>query len=1025
MAMIKIFDANDRDFSSAGNIIIEPLKCLEFKKKSLNGWYIEVEIPIKYKDYISKDKLCVVQTKSKLNPQAFRIGENIEYSTRKIKFTAEHVMFDARDYILVDVRPTNLNGINGLNYINQRTDKTSPFTIYSNVQTMSTAYFVRKNLLEAWTVFEERWGGIFDADNWNISFLTSVGHDNGESVIYGKNMQGFDIFEDWSSVCTRLYPVGYDGIMLPEKYLDSDIQYEKPYSRVVNFETNIDEEEQTEEGLIAELRENASAYLEENKLPKISYTIISNINDDLEIGDIIEVKHPLVNIKTEVLEYEYNLISKKVKSLTFGNYNRDVKTKFDNIKNSIFQISQTISKQEVVINAQTNLINTLNKNGYVYIDDNEILILDTLPKENARNVWRFGLGGIGFSSNGYEGPFETAMTMDGQINANFITTGTLAVSRIEGLAGKINYYDTQITGINIELGKIESSISDVADITTSQETNTGRLIFENINQSEPIRIVIHPLLDNISYLYPRDDLFPADNLYLTGRTLRFTNTTTSEVFDYELPDDLLYYDAEHYDEFILDYDRLTCCVNKKCTYNSSGEVVLLAEEITKSFEFPHINLSDGNYTVEILKYETTPYQAYLFARLMAQNYYTSQFSTRAETNSKISQVSTNILANVNAKLTNYSTTTEMNTTVSLKANELMGQVSETYATKTTTNNLSTRIKSTAKSIELAATDNSTSCGLTIRLRNEDGTEIDSKSANITLSGLVKFTDLKKSGSTEINGANITTGKISAARLELTDYLTISSASNTYATKSGLSGGTTTINGACITTGTLSASKISGGSLNLTGNNTTITSTNFSVDKNGNIAAKGGTIGGFTIGSHSITAKNGNNTVFLDDASNGNQDFLVVRTGTSGNYQYPFYVRADGTLHSTKAVISGTITATSGTFDNCTIKNTCTVPAGTISGTLATSNIPNLSASKITSGTMSGDRINGGTINVSKLSAIAVWGDSIQSPHYNTRDPNTLQDLTGQNASIIVQHEGQYWRKLVFTGGILTAVLSEW
>ena len=87
---------------------------------------------------------------------------------------------------------------------------------------------------------------------------------------------------------------------------------------------------------------------------------------------------------------------------------------------------------------------------------------------------------------------------------------------------------------------IESSITEIADITTSQETITGRLVFENINQSEPIRIVIRPIGESITYLYPRDDLFPADNLYLTGRTLRFTNTTTSEVFEWELPDDLLY-----------------------------------------------------------------------------------------------------------------------------------------------------------------------------------------------------------------------------------------------------------------------------------------------------------------------------------------------------------------------------------------------------------------------------------------------------------------------------------------------------
>lgn len=488
--MIKIFNANDRDFSTAGNIIIEPIKCIEYKKKSLNGWYIEVEIPIKYKEYISKDKLCVVKTKSKLNPQAFRIGEDIECSTRKIKFQADHVMFDAKDYVLLDVRPTKQNGLNALNYINERTDNLSPFSIYSNVENVNTAYFIRKNLLEAWTTIEEKWGGVFDADNWNISFLTSVGNDNGETIAYGKNMQGFDIYEDWSSVCTKLLPVGYDGLLLPEKYLKSDVQYEKPYTRVVDFQTNLETEEQTEEKLLEELRQNAEAYLEENKVPKVSYTIISNVNQTLEIGDTIKVLHPFVNLFTEVLEYEYDIILEKVKSLTFGNYNRDVKTKFDNIKNSITQINQALSKQEIAINTQTNLINMLNKNGYVYIDDNEILILDTLPKEKAKNVWRFGLGGIGFSSNGYEGPFETAITMDGKINADFITTGTMAVDRIESLANFINSTNSSISKIELEQGKITSKVSSVEqsveNITKIEGTAEGKNIYIDDASTEPL-----------------------------------------------------------------------------------------------------------------------------------------------------------------------------------------------------------------------------------------------------------------------------------------------------------------------------------------------------------------------------------------------------------------------------------------------------------------------------------------------------------------------------------------------------------
>ena len=448
MAIIKIFNENETDFKTNGNIVINPIKCREYKKKSLNGWYIEVEVNVKYKKYIEQDKLCVVKTKSKINPQAFRIG-NPETENNIVKFTAEHVMFDSRKYFLVDVRPTNQNGQNALSNINERTDKKSPFNIFSDVPTQSTAYFIRKNLLEAWSVIEERWGGVFDADNWNISFLKKVGNDNGETITYGKNMQGIRIIEDWSNVCTRIYPVGPDELMLEEKFIDSDIQYNTPYTKTETFTSDLEEkeeesEEEKKQRQIKELRENAQKYLEENKYPKVSYEVISNINQNMEIGDTIHVKHPLVNLLTEVLEYEHNILTNKVEILTFGNFTRNVKSKFDGIKESIKnateQFMENITRQDIVIKQQTDLINSMNKNGIVYIDENEILILDKVPKETAKNVWRFGLAGLGFSSNGYEGPFETAITMDGQINAKFITTGTMSTARIEGLENTLNDY---------------------------------------------------------------------------------------------------------------------------------------------------------------------------------------------------------------------------------------------------------------------------------------------------------------------------------------------------------------------------------------------------------------------------------------------------------------------------------------------------------------------------------------------------------------------------------------------------------
>ena len=49
----------------------------------------------------------------------------------------------------------------------------------------------------------------------------------------------------------------------------------------------------------------------------------------MEIGDTIHVKHPLVNLLTEVQEYTHNILTGKIEILVFGNYRRDVKNKFD------------------------------------------------------------------------------------------------------------------------------------------------------------------------------------------------------------------------------------------------------------------------------------------------------------------------------------------------------------------------------------------------------------------------------------------------------------------------------------------------------------------------------------------------------------------------------------------------------------------------------------------------------------------------------------------------------------------------
>jgi hypothetical protein len=381
---------------------------------------------------------------------------------------------------------------------------------------------------------------------------------------------------------------------------------------------------------------------------------------------------------------------------------------------------------------------------------------------------------------------------------------------IENVVTNVNEQNNKISQITQTVDELNSKIQDIADITISGESNFATFTLENINESEPIQIKVKPINDNISYLYPSSGLYPSNNLYPKVRIIRFHNNTTNQNVDYVLPDNLLIYDSTHYDEFYLDYDSQTCQVTKRCKYNADGSVGLLDAERVDDYPYPSILLEDGDYTLTLLGYE----YGYLFVRLMAKNIYTSQFYTKAETNSKINQKASEIELGVNQTLTNYSTTAQMNSAINVKANEITSSVSQTYATKETTNQLSSKISQTAKSISLSVNNGSTSSGITITTTKEDGTTSQA-TGTIQMNGLVSFTNLSTSGQTTINGANITTGTIKSS-----NYV----------------------------------SGTSGTSINLT--NGVIDTKGFKVDSNGNMAATTGKLAGWNITSNGLTSNGG-------------------------------------------------------------------------------------------------------------------------------------------------------------------------
>lgn len=511
MAMIKIFNANDKVYNTNGNIAIQPLKCIETKNEGYDGWYVDLEISSDYKEYIAHDNIVVVPTKSK-GEQPFRI-KNPEINNRRIKFTAHHIVFDSENYLLADIYPQDLNGMALLDWINSRTDKTSPFTVYSDVSNLGTARIIRKTLKDAFLIAKERIGGHFDFDGWTINLLSSIGLDRGETIRYGKNLQGIRVYENWGNVCTKLLAVGPDGIILPEIYLESDVQYDKPYTKAISFDIPQEEgEELTNEEIISRLRPLAIKYLETHKYPEISYEVEANINQNLDIGDIVYCITKHVTVPTQVQGYIYDVNKKRVTQLVYGNYKRNVKAVFSTIKADIekaVELGVTLNK---VVADQSNLINQLGKLGHVYIDDNEIMILDTLPKEDAQNVLLINLGGIGFSSTGIEGPFASAWTLDGAFNASFITTGVLNASLLK--AGMIqspdglSYWNLDSGEIELDVKSLKINSSDIQDQLNSK-ANTGdvEILVGNLgSEVEQLESTIGQQAGEIALRVARDEL---------------------------------------------------------------------------------------------------------------------------------------------------------------------------------------------------------------------------------------------------------------------------------------------------------------------------------------------------------------------------------------------------------------------------------------------------------------------------------------------------------------------------------------
>ena len=311
------------------------------------------------------------------------------------------------------------------------------------------------------------WGGEYEWDNFNVILHSKRGKDNGVVIEYGKNLTDMEQDNDFTDVYTDILPYAVFSDESMEKVITlSEITLPiidnptRQKTLIKDFTEFFEDKASINEN---SLRNKAKNFIKANPLGVETPTLTvafeplwkqpeySAILERVSLCDTVTIRHSAlgINAKSKVIKTVYDSLAEKYVSITLGSAKSNFVNTVGDIKTELSEVKTKTEHFPLLINTAvknaTSLITGQN-GGYVVINTNsvsgqpyELLILDAPIIESAVNVWRWNVGGLGFSKNGYNGPYETAITSDGQIVADFITSGSLTANIIK--AGVISSFD--------------------------------------------------------------------------------------------------------------------------------------------------------------------------------------------------------------------------------------------------------------------------------------------------------------------------------------------------------------------------------------------------------------------------------------------------------------------------------------------------------------------------------------------------------------------------------------------------------
>lgn len=374
--MIEVYVKGNEDYGSNGDMTLTPTTCeVELTVEGVAELTLEHPIDdLGRWEYLVTDNVIAAPTPYS-KKQLFRIYDYTKTETEVTAY-ARHVFYDSAGEMLVDVRPTDKTGQEALDIILSGTK----YKAKTNIKTRSTAYYIRKNIMEAIggddeNSFINRWGGERMYDNFTVIINDRLGGDYGACAEFGRNMTGIEADISIDDVVTRIIPVSYNGHTLEgeEPWIDSPLigSYANPRTAVIKFEDVklLEDCQEGEEGfstleLLREELKRRCTKEYENGLdkPKVNYKVdlveVANTEDykdykkltTVGIGDDVLTKDRKlkINVTARCIRLVYDCIEEENAEVELGNF---IENYFDKTT-SAADIIQKVTREDGTLKAE-------------------------------------------------------------------------------------------------------------------------------------------------------------------------------------------------------------------------------------------------------------------------------------------------------------------------------------------------------------------------------------------------------------------------------------------------------------------------------------------------------------------------------------------------------------------------------------------------------------------------------------------------------------------------------------------------